>query len=87
MFGFRRAEVVCLLASMLDCLYNSCCRLSFSFLSFGLRMKGSFLFIIYYDLHENRSCLCLLKSVCAFLTIPSPLNKHEMWHYYVPDFT
>ena len=21
------------------------------------------------------------------LTIPSPLNKHEMWHYYVPDFT
>ena len=60
---------------------------SMEFLSFGLRMKGSFLFIIYYVLHENRSCLCLLKSVCAFLTIPSPLNKHEMWHYYVPDFT
>lgn len=44
-------------------------------------------FIIYCSLHENHGCLCLLEFVCTSLTIPSPLNKHEIWHYYVLVFT
>ena len=29
-------------------------------------------------------CICLLESARTSLTIPSPLNKHEMWRYSVP---
>ena len=77
MLGFRKAEVVCLLALVLDCLYDSCCRLSFfsmEFLSFGLRIKGSFLFIIYCALHQNRGCLCLLESSCVFSHHSKPVE-------------
>ena len=47
---------------------------SMEFLSFGLRIKGSFLFIIYCALHQNRGCLCLLESSCAFSHHSKPVE-------------
>ena len=52
--------------------------------NFDLGLQGSIFFIISCALHENCGCICLLEYACTSLTIPSPLNKHEMWRYSVP---
>ena len=75
-------EVICLFAFLLDCFYRCCWFLPLEFSNFDLGLKGSIFFSC--ALHENYGCTCLVESARTSLTIPSPLNKHEMWHYCVP---
>ena len=83
MLGGRMTEVICLSTLTLDCFYRCCWFVSLEFSNFDLGLKGS-IFLISCALHENYGCTCLLESAHTSLTIPSPLNKHEMWHCCVP---
>ena len=67
-------EVICLFSLVLDCFYICYWFLPLELSSFGLRLKGS-TFFIYYALHENYGCICLLESARTPLTNLSPWNK------------
>ena len=67
-------EVICLFSLVLDCFYICYWFLPLEFSSFGLRLKGS-TFFIYYALHENYGCICLLEFARTPLTNLSPWNK------------